>query len=107
MIYVTREAKQELKSLLMTNDALKKSSLRIIDKGRGELNLVSDIAKPDDQVVEYEGKVLLVIEPGLASDDRNISLDAYTASDMHRVVISEEVMDRANTSVTVNWMSFP
>ena len=107
MIYVTQEAKQELKTLLTTKDDLKESSLRLVDKGKGKLNLVSDVAKPNDQVVEYEGKVLLVIEPGLTSEDRNISLDAYTASDVHRVVISEEVTDTLNTSVTVNWMTIP
>ena len=63
--------------------------------------------KPDDEIVEYEGKILLIIEPGLLSSQRNISLDAYTTADVHRIVISEEDINEWSSSVTVNWITFP
>ena len=67
MIYVTKEAKQELKKLLLSDEDLQDHSLRIVDKGQGKLELISDCMKPDDEIVEYEGKILLIIEPGLLS----------------------------------------
>jgi len=107
MIYVTKEARQELEKLVSSNEGLHGTYLRIIDKGHGELGLVADGMKPDDQVVEYKGKVLLVAEPGLVSNPRSISLDAYTASNALRMVISEEVVHQLSTTVTVNWIPFP
>jgi len=107
MIYVTKEAKQELIKLLPGNGDAQDMSLRIIDKGQGQLELVSDCAKPDDEVVEFEGRILLVIEQKLISGQRNISLDAYTAADVHRIVISEEDVNQLSSSVTVNWITCP
>lgn len=107
MIYVTKEAKQELKKLLLSDEDLQDHSLRIVDKGQGKLELISDCMKPDDEIVEYEGKILLIIEPGLLSSQRNISLDAYTTADVHRIVISEEDINEWSSSVTVNWITFP
>jgi len=107
MIYVTKEAKKELKTLLSTGENLRGEYLRIIDKGQGELGLVTDDMKPGDQVVEYEGKVLLVAEPALTSDLKNISLDAYKTSNIPRIIISEEVVNQLSTTVTVNWLPWP
>jgi hypothetical protein len=107
VIYVTKEAKQELSKYLSINKRSGNSSLRIVDKGQGKLELIADARRPDDEVVEFEGKILLVIEPALSSGPKNISLDAYTSADVHRVVISEEDINQLSSSVTVNWISFP
>jgi hypothetical protein len=107
MIYVTKEAKQELNKLLPSKEDSQDQSLRIVDRGQGKLELISDCMKPDDEIVEYEGKILLVIEPGLLSNQRNISLDAYTAANVHRIVISEEDVNEWSSSVTVNWITSP
>ena len=107
MIYVTRGARQELEKLVCNNKGLHGAYLRIVDKGHGRLGLVADGMKSDDQVVEYEGKVLLVADPGIASNPRSISLDAYTSYNMVRIVISEEVVHQLSTTVTVNWIPFP
>ena len=107
MIYITKEAKQELNRLLSAGEEAQGESFRIVKKGRGKLDLVPDNMKPDDEVVEYEGKVLLVAAPGLTSGRKRISLDAYTAANMHRVVISEEDVKNLSSTVTVNWISVP
>jgi hypothetical protein len=107
MLFITREAKQELKKLLSDNGDLEEKSLRIVDAGEGKLELITDNMRPDDEVVEFEGKILLVIERSLATGPRNISLDAYTTSDVHRIVISEEDIHQLSSSVTVNWITFP
>lgn len=107
MIYVTKEARQELNRYLSIGKRSRNKSLRIIDKGHGKLGLVNDARRPDDDVVEFEGRILLVAEPAISSGPKNISLDAYTAADIRRIVISEENVNELSSSVTVNWISFP
>jgi len=63
--------------------------------------------RDDDQVVEYDGVVLLIAEPKFASDIDNVSLDAYETSDGHRLVICEEIIDESSRTVTVNWVPLP
>ncbi len=107
MIYVTNEAKQELKNLLPAGRGMPEAYLRVIDRGQGKLELDTDKMSPDDQVVEYDGAVILIAEPRFASDNDNISLDAYATSDGHRLVISEEIIEQSSRSVTVNWITLP
>jgi hypothetical protein len=107
MIYVTREAKKDLEKFVTGNKGLHGTYLRIVDKGHGELGLVADGMRPDDQVVECDGKVLLVAEPQIAATPRSISLDAYTVSNALRIVISEEIINHVSSTVTVNWIPCP
>jgi len=107
MIFVTNEAKQELQSMVPAGTGTPESYLRVMDRGQGKLELDKDVMRPDDQVVEYDGRVLLVAEPRFASDIDNISLDAYETSEGHRLVISEEVVNQSSRTVTVNWIPLP
>ncbi len=107
MIYVTKEARQELKNLLPADRGAPEEYLRIIDKGQGKLELETGKMCPDDQVVECDGVVILIAEPRFASDCDNISLDAYATQNGHRLVISEEIISQSSRSVTVNWVSLP
>ncbi len=107
MIYVTNEAKQELRNLLPAGHAMPEAYLRVIDRGHGKLELDTGAMSPDDQVVEYDGAVLLIAEHRFASADDNISLDAYATSEGHRLVISEEIINQSSRSVTVNWVNLP
>lgn len=107
MIYVTSEAKQELKNLLSADHNVPRAYLRIMDKGEGKLGLDTDIMRPDDQVVEQDGIVLLIAEPRFASALDNVSLDAYATSDGHRLVISEEIINQSSRTVVVNWIALP
>lgn len=105
MIYVTNEAKQELKNLLSADDDAPGAHLRIMDRGEGKLGLAPDMMRPDDQVVEYNGVVLLIAEPRFTSASDNITLDAYTNSDERRLVISEEIINQSSRTVIVNWIN--
>ena len=107
MIHVTRQAKQELRRLLPNGDDVQESYLRIIDRGHGELGLVQDSIRPDDEIVEYEGRILLIADPCLNTSIRGISLDAYITPDAPRLIISEEVVNKSSTIVTINWIPFP
>jgi Fe-S cluster assembly iron-binding protein IscA len=75
MIQVTERAKQELRNLLTAKVDWPGARLRLMDRGQGRLGLGIDIESPDDQVVDYDGATLLVVEPGLATNLKGVTLD--------------------------------
>jgi Fe-S cluster assembly iron-binding protein IscA len=75
MIEVTDRAKDELKRLLVASVDWPGARLRLLDRGQGKLGLGIDIEKKDDQVVEYEGDVLLIVEASLASRLNGVAID--------------------------------
>lgn len=107
MIHVTKQAKQELQRLLPSEEDVQKSYLRIIDRGQGELGIITDSIRPDDEIVEYDGRILLVADPRLNTNLRGITLDAYLTMDVSRLVISEEVVSKSSTIVTISWIPAP
>jgi len=66
MITVTEEAKKELKKLLETKVNWPGARLRLLERHQGTLGLGIDIAAATDEVVEYEGDGLLIIDAELA-----------------------------------------
>ena len=107
MICVTERAKQELKKLLTTSVDWPGARLRLIDRGQGRLGLGIDIEAPGDQVIEYEGAVLLIVEPGLASNLKQITLDVDDTPIGPELVISEEIVKQSSVTGTVNWLPLP
>jgi Fe-S cluster assembly iron-binding protein IscA len=75
MINITERAKREFKRLLSQNVDWSQARLRIIDRGQGIIGLGIDIEAPGDQVVEYEGTKVLVIEPKLANNLQGVTID--------------------------------
>jgi len=90
MIYVTERAKQELKRLLTTSVDWPGACLRLMDRGQGKLGLGIDIEAQDDQVVEYEGDQLLIVEPRLASNLKGVTLDVDDTTEGAELVICEK-----------------
>ncbi len=88
MIDVTEPAKKELKELLEKNVDNPDACLRIKVKTNGELGLGIDVEKPDDEVIEYEGSKLLVMETGLADILKDAALDVVDSEEGRRLVIS-------------------
>ena len=74
MVMVTERAKQEMKRLLLQKVDWSYGRLRLIDRGQGILGLGVDIELPEDQVMEYQGTKVLVIEPEFAKRVKGISL---------------------------------
>ena len=99
---MTNDAREELEKLLTASDKISGDSFRIVEKDEGVLALVNDTMKPEDQKVEHDGRVLVVVGPGLTSDFKNISIDAYKTSEGSRLVISEEDKNTASSTITVN-----
>ena len=75
MVSVTEGACRELKRILSEKVDWPGACLRLIDRGQGIIGLGIDIEIPGDQVVEYEGARVLVIEPELATNLTGITLD--------------------------------
>ncbi|KPK22970.1 MAG: hypothetical protein AMJ70_04590 [Dehalococcoidia bacterium SG8_51_3] len=89
MINVTEGAKKELERLLTTTVNWPEARLRLIDRGNGVLGMGVDIETPGDEIVEYEGKPVLVIEPRLANNQEGITLDVDETAGIVEIVIIE------------------
>ena len=90
MIDVTKRARQELKRILTETVDMPQARLRLMDRGRGKLGLGIDIEVPGDQIVEYEGSKVLIIEPGLAANLKGVTLDVDVTSEGANLIISEK-----------------
>ena len=89
MINVTERAKQELKKLLSTSVDWPGARLRLIDRGQGILGLGVDIEAQGDQAIEYEGIIVLIVEPGLAFNLQQVTLDVDETTKGAELIISE------------------
>ncbi len=74
MINVTERAKWELKRLLSQKVDWPEACLRLMDRGQGVLGLGLDIELPEDQIVEYQGIKVLIVEPELAAKIKGTTL---------------------------------
>ena len=88
MIDVTENAKKELKELLDKSVDNPEACLRLRAGDDGKLGLGIDIEKPDDEVLEYEGSKLLVMESSLSEQLQDAALDVVEDEEGRRLVIS-------------------
>jgi len=88
MVSVTEGACKELKRILSEKVDWPEARLRLVDRGQGILGLGIDIELSGDQVVEYEGTKVLIIEPELAADLTGITLDVDDTPEGAELVIS-------------------
>jgi len=91
MIDVTERARQELKRLLFAKVDMPQARLRLIPDGQGELGLGIDIESPGDEIVEYKGSRVLVVEHGLADSLKGVILDVDDTPQGPQLVIAEGV----------------
>ena len=90
MISVTEGACKELKRILTNKVDWPAAGLRLIDRGQGILGLGIDIELSSDQVVEYEGIKVLIIESKLAANLKGVTLDVDDTPDGAELVISNK-----------------
>lgn len=90
MLQITESAKAELKRLLDCSVDWPGARLRLLERDQGSLGLGVDIEAGDDQMVEYQGTGVLVVEPDLASRLNKILLDIDPSPDGAVLVISEQ-----------------
>ncbi len=87
MIDVTERAKKELKDILTKNVEHPEACLRLRTNEQGQLGLGIDIAMPGDEVVEYEGLKLLLVESELAGGLENMAIDVEESDEGSQLVI--------------------
>ena len=75
MINITRRAKKALKRILTAHVDLPEGRLRLMDRGQGNLGLGIDIEMPGDELVQYDGSPVLIIERELAANLKGVTLD--------------------------------
>ncbi len=89
MIGVTERAKQELRRLLYDKVDMPQARLRLTSGDGGQLGLGIDIELPGDEIVEYQGMGVLVVEQGLATSLKGIVLDVDDTPQGPQLVIDE------------------
>ncbi|MFO8144058.1 MAG: hypothetical protein R6T78_05255 [Dehalococcoidales bacterium] len=89
MITVTDKAKQELKKTLSDNVDTPGAGLRLVAREGGQLGLGVDIEKADDEVVEFEGSKVLIVEKNLADTLNKITLDVEDTKEGNKLVLLE------------------
>ena len=87
MISVTERAKHELRKLLSENVDWPEARLRLLDRGKGVLGIGIDIEMPGDYIVECEDRKVLVVEPELADNLNEITLDVDETPEGTELVI--------------------
>jgi Fe-S cluster assembly iron-binding protein IscA len=90
MINVTERAKQELKRLLIASVDWPNACLRLMERGQGKLGLGIDIEAQGDQVLEYEGAKVLLVQPELATSLKQVTLDVDDTLEGTKLVIWEK-----------------
>ena len=103
MIDITEHAKEELNRLLIAKVDWPGALLRLLDRGKGKLGLGIDIQKPGDEVIEYEGKRLLLVEATLAASLEDITLDVDNTPDGTELVIIEKAKKQSKVTEVVKW----
>jgi Fe-S cluster assembly iron-binding protein IscA len=87
VIGITERAKEELKELLDKNSNNPQARLRLTANDEGKLGLGIDVEKPEDEIVEYQGANLLVVEPGLSEKLNKFALDVVDDDEGHRLIV--------------------
>jgi len=90
MIGVTDRAKQLLKNTLSENADTPEAGLRLVARGEGQMGLGIDVENPEDQVVEFEGSKVLMVEKNLAEALTGITLDVKDTEEGARLVLLEK-----------------
>jgi hypothetical protein len=103
MIDITEHAKQELSRLLNAKVDWPGALLRLIDRGQGKLGLGIDIQRPDDLVIDYEGKRLMLVESALADNLAGITLDVDDTPDGPELVLIEKTEKKSKVTEIVKW----
>ena len=89
MINVTDKAKQTLRKILENSVDWPGARLRLMDRGQGKLGLGVDIETPGDKVVHCDGLPVLIVDPHLAENLKQVTLDAEDTEDGSELVIVE------------------
>jgi Fe-S cluster assembly iron-binding protein IscA len=88
MVTVTERAKEKLKELLQSETDDPSVSLRLVTAPSGELGMFADRERDDDQIVEYQGAALLLVNEGVASTIGDATIDYDDSEPAPRLVMT-------------------
>lgn len=88
MLVVTKRAKEEISAMLAENIDEPGVSLRLVQGGPGEFGLVPDVEKERDEVVEHEGRAVLLIEEELSAILESITIECRDTPEGPQLVLS-------------------
>jgi Fe-S cluster assembly iron-binding protein IscA len=80
MLTVTKRAKTYLKESVLPRIETPGVSARLGQTAPGQLSLFQDTGKEGDQVVEYQGATVLLIDPGLSGRFAGALIDCVESS---------------------------
>lgn len=86
MLRATESAKQEMKRILLARAEDQDLSLRL-EGEPGQFSIKIDSEMPGDQVLEYDGIKLLLLEPALAYLLEDANLDVQDTPEGPRLVV--------------------
>jgi Fe-S cluster assembly iron-binding protein IscA len=89
MIGITDEAKKELKKIITENAGEPGVALRLTASEEGGLGLVMDSEMPGDNVVEYEGSKVLLVEEQLAAHLGGMSMEVEDTPEGHMLTLRQ------------------
>ena len=87
MISVTEVAKEELKKLSLQVLEQPETVLRLVPNEQGQLGLVIDREREDDQVVKHEEATILVVDKELSTALEGIGIDYQDTPDGPRLAL--------------------
>jgi Fe-S cluster assembly iron-binding protein IscA len=90
MIGITDDAKKELKKIIAENAGDPGMSLRLAASEEGQLGLVMDTQLPGDEVVEYDGTKVLLVEEHLSTHLGGISLEVQDTPEGPMLMLRQE-----------------
>jgi Fe-S cluster assembly iron-binding protein IscA len=90
MIGVTNRAKHQLKKILSDKVDTPQARIRLVHRGEGKIGLGIDVEKPNDQIIEFGGSKVLIIEQSLADRLTGITLDVEETEEGLKLVLLEK-----------------
>jgi Fe-S cluster assembly iron-binding protein IscA len=90
MVTVTERAKEKLKELLQGETDDPSLGLRLVTTPSGEIGMFADRERDDDQIVEYQGSAVLLVNEGVASTIGDATIDYDDSDPGPRLVMTRD-----------------
>ena len=90
MLTVTESARQKLKEALVANTDDPDMSLRLVANLPGHFEFVMDKETEDDQVVEHDGRKILLVDSELDHALEGMTIDYEENAEGRHLVMSKE-----------------
>ena len=87
MLTVTENGKEELKRMSSQIVEQPGSTLRLVANEQGQLGLIADTEKEDDQSIEHQGETILLLDKILSEALEGVCVDCQDEGEGPRLVL--------------------